>query len=357
MLRMRAIGRSDLLGVCVLGMGMALAGLAQAQSGATDFSDELGDYDEFGDVGDFDDFGDIEDGEISDVFGLPTVTGLIVPTETLAPALAAQLTEQLNARLDKLVEFDAVGYEAFTAEFEIMGEDLAKECAFDPVCMGRVGRDAGVDYVVVGRVEPASTSGQWSTTLDLIDIGLGQIDNFVYFSTDNRTVAVQDALEAQINRLFRIRVVDNAELERGEGRGQRIIGWTLVGLGVAAIGGGAYFAADFMSQKKDLEGSRRLYDEYGGRLIDPTTGTSIYDMTQREAQARIDDMNKTRNIGFAMIGGGVAVAITGAVLVAVSSGTDIYDEADSSMRYARRKVRVAPAFSRDGFGIQSGFEF
>lgn len=330
---------------------MALAGVAQAQSGATGLSDELGDFDEFGD---FDDFGD---GELSDEFGLPTVTGLIIPTPTLAPALAAQLTEQLNSRLNALVEYDAVGYDAFTAEFEIMGEDLAKECAFDPVCMGRIGRDAGVDYVVIGRVENASTSGQWSTTLDLIDIGLGQIDNFVYFSTDNRTVAVQDALTAQINRLFRIRIVDTGELDRGEGRGQRILGWTLVGLGVAAIGGGTYFGVDFMGQRKDLENSRRLYDTVGNPIIDPNTGRPIYDMTQRDAQVLIDEMNKTRNLGFALIGGGAAVAITGAVLIAVSSGNDIYDEADSSMRYVRRKVRVAPAFSRDGFGIVSGFEF
>lgn len=355
MLRMRAIGRSDLLGVCVLWMVLLLAGMAQAQSGAEEFSDEMSDMDGFDDLdgGGFDDFGD---GDMEEVFGLPRVTGLIIASETLAPALAEQLTEQLNQRLSSLVEYEAVGNDAFLSEFEIMGEDLAKECAFDPVCMGRIGRDAGVDYIVIGRVESAS-GGQWSTTLDLMDAGLGQIDNFVYFTTPSRTVAVQESLTAQLNRLFRIRVVNDKALERGEGRGQRILGWSLVGLGVAAIGGGVYFGVDFMGQKKDLEDYRRILDGSGQPIIDPNTNRPVYDLTQREAQRRIDEMNTSRNISFAMIGGGAAVAITGAVLVAVSSGKDIHAEADTSMRYARHKVRVAPSFSRGGFGVVGGFEF
>lgn len=355
MLRMRASGRYGLLGLGALAMCITLAGVAHAQDLGDEFHDEFSDefYDEFDDEFSDDFFDDFSDeGMIEDVFGLPTVTGLIVSSETLAPQLAEQLTNQLNERLDALIEFDLISNSPIYEEFEIMGEDLARECAFDPVCMGRVGRAAGIDLIVVGRVEATSTSGQWGTTLDLIDAGLGQIDNFVYFTTASRTVAVQESLHAQINRLFRIREVDTGGITKTQGRAQRAIGWTAVALGVASIGAGTYFAVDFKQQKDDFNGLARI-----SNFSDPRTGYSVIDMTQIDAQRRIDDMDRSRNISFALIGAGAGVALTGAILLAVSPGKDVYDEYDSRDRNARRRIQVAPSFMRGGMGVQSGFEF
>lgn len=346
MLRMRANGRRDLFGGCVLGLFVALAGVAQAQDTGDEFYEEFSDdlSDEF-----FDDFS--EEGAIEDVFGLPTVTGLIVSSETLAPQLAEQLTGQLNDRLRALVEFDHVTNSPIFEEFEIMGDELAKECAFDPVCMGRIGRSAGIDMIVVGRVEATSSSGQWGTTLDLIDAGLGQIDNFVYFTTASRTVAVQDGLSAQVNRLFRIREPEGSGIKKSKGRAQRALGWTAIALGAGAIGAGTYFGVDFLQQKSDFKGRDRL------DVTDPRTGHTVYGMTMVEAQRLIDDMDKSRNMSFALIGAGAGVAITGAILLAVSPGKDIYDQYDSRDRNARRRVSIAPSFTRGGMGVQGGLEF
>lgn len=346
MLRMRANGRRDLFGGCVLGLVVALTGVAQAQDSGDEFYEEFAD-DQSDDV--FDDFSD--EGVIEDVFGLPTVTGLIVSSETLAPQLAEQLTGQLNDRLEALVEFDHVSNSPIFAEFEIMGEELAKECAFDPVCMGRIGREAGIDMIVVGRVEATAASGQWGTTLDLIDTGLGQIDNFVYFTSASRTVAVQDGLKAQVNRLFRIREPEGSGISKSKGRAQRALGWTAIVLGAGAIGAGSYFGADFLSQKSDFKGRPRL------DVTDPRSGHTVYAMTMIEGQRMIDDMDKSRNLSFALIGAGAGVAITGAILLAVSPGKDIYDQYDSRDRNARRRVSIAPSFTRGGMGVQGGLEF
>lgn len=359
MLKMRASGRYARVGLGALALCITLAGVAHAQDGGDEFYEEFSDdfsdefYDEFSDEG-FDEFSDDfgDDDEFGDVFGLPTVTGLIVSSETLAPQLAEQLTNQLEERLDALIEYDLVDSSPIFAEFEIMGPELARECAFDPVCMGRIGRGAGIDLIVVGRVEATATAGQWGTTLDLIDAGLGQIDNFVYFTTAGRTVAVQESLEAQLNRLFRIRAPESEGVTKTKGRAQRAIGWTALGLGVASIAAGTYFAVDFGSQRRDFNALDRIAGSE-----DPRTGYPVMDLTQIEAQRMIDDMDRSRNLSFALIGAGAGVALTGAILLAISPGKDIYEEHDTRDRNARRRVQVAPSFVRGGMGVQGGFEF
>lgn len=361
-------GRPGLYGLCVLIVSMLFSSISWAQAedefyeevsedsaddeffmdveeGGDAFGDELGD-------GDVDEF--FAEDDMGDDFGLPTVTGLIVASDTLAAPLAAALTEALNEQLSELGGYETVPNDAILAEFEIMGSDLAAECAFDPVCMGRIGLESGIEYVVVGRVEAGSEPGTWATTLDLIDTGLSQIDNFVYYTSDDRTVAVQDSFPQQLSRLFRIRYVEDRSVEQGSGRVQRAIGWTAIGLGAAAIGAGAYFGIDFLGQKSDLEDSPIVED-----FRDPLTGERVYTMTQRDAQQMIDDMDQSRNLSFALIGAGAGLAITGAVLLAINSGDDIYEQVDgrADRQPLRRRVRLSPGFARGGFSVQGGLEF
>lgn len=321
-----------------------------------DVDDEELSDDELSDDGEVDEF--FAEDDMGDDFGLPTVTGLIVSSDTLAPPLAEALTEELNERLAALGGYEAVPNDPLKAEFEIMGPDLAAECAFDPVCMGRIGLESGIEFVVVGRVEAGSTPGEWATTLDLIDTGLSQIDNFVYFASDDRTVAVQNAFPEQLSRLFRIRFVEDRSVEQGSGRVQRAIGWTAIGLGAAAIGAGAYFGIDFMGQKSDLEDGPVITSD-GEDFRDPLTGERVYTITQRDAQQRIDDMDQSRNLSFALIGAGAGLAITGAVLLAINSGGDIYEQVDgrADREPLRRRVRLSPGFARGGFSVQGGLDF
>lgn len=375
MQKLQAKSRFRLGGLCAVALVLAFMNVGYAQDSGDSFSDdEFSDFDDFGDFdegddfddfddfgefdedgdSDFDDFGDFGDDEFGESadFGLPTIAGLIVSSEALAPPLAEQLTQALEKELAELGLYEGVSNEAIHQEFEIMGEELAAECAFDPVCMGRIGRNAGIDMIVVGRVESTSTTGQWGTTLDLIDTGIGQIDNFVYFTTGARTVAVQDNLRSQTYRLLRIREERKEGITKTKGRAQRAVGWTAVALGAAAIGAGAYFAVDFKNQRGDFNDLARIENSK-----DPRTGYPVLDITQREGQDLIDKMNRSRNMSYALIGAGAGVALTGAILLAVSPGKDIYDEYDSRDRNARRRINIAPMFAPGGMGVQGGLEF
>lgn len=372
MQKLQANGRFRLGGLCAVALVLTFMSVGYAQDAGDSFSDdEFSDFDDFGDfdeVDDFDEFGDFDDfggDEVSDFddfsddafggesdFGLPTITGLIVSSDTLAPPLAEQLTQALDKELSELGLYERVANDAIHEEFEIMGEELAAECAFDPVCMGRIGRSAGIDMIVVGRVEGTSSPGQWGTTLDLIDTGIGQIDNFVYFTTQSRTAAVQENLRSQTYRLLRIREERSEGITKTKGRAQRAVGWTAVALGAAAIGAGAYFAVDFNHQKSDFNKLDRISDSK-----DPRTGVPVLNITQREGQDLIDKMNRSRNMSYALIGAGAGVALTGAILLAISPGKDIYDEYDSRDRNARRRINIAPMFAPGGMGVQGGLEF
>lgn len=372
MQRKRANGRFRLMELCAMAVVLTIMSVGHAQdTGDGEFEEfgefedeEFSDFDEFGDEDEFsdfeedefsdDEFGEFGDDEFSEGadFGLPTITGLIVPSDALAAPLAEQLTNELGKELSELGVYEYVSNEAIFEEFEIMGEELASECAFDPVCMGRVGRGAGIDMIVVGRVEGTSSPGKWGTTLDLIDAGIGQIDNFVYFTSGSRTVAVQENLRSQTYRLLRIREERTEGVTKTKGRAQRAVGWTAVALGAAAIGTGAYFAVDFKNQQNDFNKLDRIPNSK-----DPRTGVPVLDITQREGQNMIDEMNRSRNLSYALIGAGAGVALTGAILLAVSPGKDIYDEYDSRDRNARRRINIAPMFAPGGMGVQGGLEF
>src|SRR5699024_7610916 len=118
-------------GLCAVALVLAFMNVGYAQDSGDSFSDdEFSDFDDFGDFdegddfddfddfgefdedgdSDFDDFGDFGDDEFGESadFGLPTIAGLIVSSEALAPPLAEQLTQALEKELAELGLYEGV---------------------------------------------------------------------------------------------------------------------------------------------------------------------------------------------------------------------------------------------------------
>lgn len=314
--------------------------------------DEWSDDDvmEFGDDG-WDDVEDGDDGwgedDTMEVVEVPnTITGLIVPSADFDATLADQLTATLIQELGTIEGNEVVSNEGLRQEFEIMGGELATECAFDPVCLGRYGRELGLGRVVVGRVE--STLTGWATTIDLFETETSSIINYRYFETEGRLLAVQEALPAQLPALFGIRAERNTGSGGPDGpsTAQVAMAWTTAGLAVGAIATGVVFGLSARSTESDLQDCT---------LVDDFEGEPVCQRTQVESQPLISDAKSDARLSNILIGGGLFLGVLSVVLFTVTPGGDIDEDAELVQR--RRNWRLAPAASRDGFGLSGSWNF
>jgi hypothetical protein len=281
------------------------------------------------------------------------ITALFVPSEALPAAQAEQLTQAVLTRLMAIPNVQVTGNESLRMEFDIMGAEFATECAFDPVCIGRYGRQLGLNKVVVGRVN-RNDAGQWATTLDLINADLSSVENYRVFATDTRVDAVDAALEVQLNTLFGIRrqVGPTEVARRGPSPAQKAMAWTTLGLGVGAIAVGAVFGGRAGSLEDELTGCP---------LVPGNDGNAVCSITQVEARSIIDDGRRNATMANVFLGTGLLLTVGSVLLFTVTPGADIDTDAQLSEAPRRprgiRNVRMAPAFAPGSVGLLGGFEF
>ncbi len=278
--------------------------------------------------------------------GVITVTGLFVPGGALDAATADGLTASLLDALGTLPGYVTVSNAPLRAEFDIMGARLAQECALDPVCLGRYGRNLGIDKIVVGRAE--GSGANWSTTIDLVDAGSSAIENYRYFTTEPRAAAIEGALTPQLRTLFGLRPVDTGGVARrtGPSPAQRAMAWTTLGLSVAALGAGVAFGLQASGTSDDLDNCT---------LLDGADGSVVCDITQVEAQQMIDDGKRQALMSNIFLGSGLFLGVTSIILFVITPGGDIDEDAD--LAQAPRRLRLAPSVTRDGFGVAGSLSF
>ncbi len=308
------------------------------------WGDETGD-DGWGDEGDG--WGDDETVVEVEPLGPPTVTGLFVPSSTAPASVADALTASLMTDLLALEGQEAVSNESLRLEFEIMGAELAYECAFDPICLGRYGRQLGIDKIVVGRVDPGRNGG-WDTTIDLIDSNSSQIENYRVFATPESTEAVSAAMSGQLRTLFGLRPIgsESGPTRSGPSPVQRAMAWTTLSLGVGAIGAGVVFGLQANSIEKELTECA---------LLETPAGLVCAEYTQIDAQSRIDDGERAALLSNVFLGTGLFLAAGSIVLFTVTPGGDIDEDAD--LARAPRQLRLAPMVARGHVGVSGSLRF
>ena len=319
-----------------------------------DFGDDEG-WDDWEDDEGWDDWEDDEGGDdgwgdpVEDTtpVALDTITALVVPSEAFDPVLADQLTNAVMLELMNIEGVTVVTNDGLRGEFEIMGAELAFECAFDPVCLGRYGQQLGLGRIVVGRVN-ATETGSWGTTLDLFDTANSSINNYRYFETETRLLAITEALPTEIRMLFGIREDrgGTGDARTGPSTAQTALAWTTAGLAVASVATGIVFGLSAKSTDSDLEDCV---------LTETFDGEPVCELTQVAAQPLIDDGRRDATLSNVFIGGGVFLGVISVVLFTVTPGADIDEEADLARR--NRDWRLSPAVSREGFGFSGSWTF
>ena len=277
---------------------------------------------------------------------LPVVTGLVVPNESLDSRTAELLSDLLVGELGTIAIVTAVDNIDLRDEFEIMGSELATECAFDPVCLGRIGWDVGLDQVVIGRATPSRTESDVTFTLDLIDLESRSVLRYRSVEVDNNLAAISQVITRQLPFLFEIREgpVDVVDGPTGPSPVQVGMAWTTLGLGVVSLGVGIYFGIDASNLEDEVR---------NGGLREG----NVYIATQRGAQNTLDDAADSALLANVFLGTGVALLGVSALLFLITPGSDIDTQAETVSQRRIEPPVFSPAVVNGGWGVFGQMDF
>jgi hypothetical protein len=278
--------------------------------------------------------------------GITQVTAIVVPSELLSAAQADELAAVVLKGLGAIPGLTIVTNEKLRSEFEIMGAELAFECAFDPICLGRYGRELGLDRIVVGRVA-AAADGRWGTTFDLFETPTSAIASYRYFETPSGVNIVSQVVESELKVLFGIRDAKERgpEIVQEMSPWQRYTAWTSLGLSVASLGASVTYAVAASDTQTKLDDCKQL------SLSD---GTSVCSRTQKDAEADITMGEEQALYSKVFLGSGVFFGAVSALLFNIQPGEEAVEEEDEDIA---QRFRVYPRVTLDSVGLAGNWSF
>ncbi|MEL6177530.1 MAG: hypothetical protein AAFS10_01195 [Myxococcota bacterium] len=278
----------------------------------------------------------------------PTVTGIIIATDPgIDPSTAQILTDILMLELDKLTEYQSQPNGQLVDKFAAMGQEGAAECAFNPICIGRVGGEVGVERLVIGRL--TGGDGSYDLNMDLVNVSENAVEYYVSRTVRGDVDDLEKTVIESIPRLFRIRkkIVGGGggggEQEAEASALQTGLAWGTLGLAVVSLGAGLFFGLDASSTQSDLENGEQ--------------NDGVYTITQREAQSQLDDAEGSAQLANIFFGVGLAAGVASVLLFTITFGEDIATDQQETSELDN--FRISPAVSPDGEGVgfSAGFDF
>lgn len=273
----------------------------------------------------------------------PPITGLVIAADEDAdPSLAAELTDVAMRELDKLKKYRNTPNQGLQDKFSVLGAQGAVECAYDTLCLANLGRELGVDYLLVGRL--TGTPGSYGLNLDLVDVKAGAVSKYVTRSVPGGRADLEKAIADSFPRLFDLntgRRTTGPVVEAEIGTVQKTLAWTTAGLGLVFVGAGVYFGLDASSIEDELvNGARRA------------EAPQPYNVTQKAAQSRLEDAEGSALLANVFYGLGVAAGGASLLLFLIRPGSDIATEEELSWE---ERLQIAPTVSAEGAGVSAGF--
>lgn len=278
--------------------------------------------------------------------GITQVTAIVVPSDLLSVAQADELAAVVLKGLEAIPGLTIVTNEKLRSEFEVMGAELAFECAFDPICLGRYGRELGLDRIVVGRVA-AAADGRWGTTFDLFETPTSAIASYRYFETPAGVNIVSQVVESELKVLFGIRDAKERgpEIVQEMSPWQRYSAWTSLGLSVASLGASVTYAVAASDTQAKLDDCKQL------SLSD---GTSVCSRTQKDAEADISAGEEQALYAKVFLGSGVFFGAVSALLFNIQPGEEAVEEEDEDIA---QRFHLYPRVTLDSVGLAGNWSF
>jgi hypothetical protein len=271
--------------------------------------------------------------------GTPIVAVVAIPGPEMDPDRQSEVQAEMMDVLADVPGYDYRGPETILPGLEERG---TQECLREPICLGAVGTDAGVDRILYARVTPSSQGGL-RLSVDFFEVkdkltlkfttrdGLGGTGDIV----DNIKPAIYEVME------IRIRDGDNFADPDDDSLVQPIIAYGSAALAVGSLIGGIVFGLKAKSGEDDLEA---LQNEDG-----------TYDITQKEAESRLRDVQSNATTANIFYGLAVGLAAVSGLFFYLDIGSDVGEDAEGNALI--EDLHVAPAVTEGGFGFGAGFRF
>ncbi|QDG51021.1 hypothetical protein FIV42_09840 [Persicimonas caeni] len=217
-------------------------------------------------------------------------------------------------------------------------------CVTEPLCLSGVGQDAGVDRILIGRVEQKARG--LSLNVDLFDVNDKLFVKYTSVDRLGNFDSVLDSVEPAMKDIFDIRVErkgPNYGEEGDSGTVQKILAWTAAGLSVASLGAGIYFGMEASDGEDAIIGSKNA----GGQFT----------ISQAEAQQMLRDVEGDALTANVLYGASAGLAVISGILFYVESGSDVAAPEGRRRAGLLDRVDIQPSFGVDNVGLGASFKF
>lgn len=278
--------------------------------------------------------------------GPPTVGIAAVPTETISSSQRSRAQNKLRGAMEKVPD---VELQSGPAVLEALKKRTVATCVTEPLCLGSVGEEAGVDRLVLVRI--VEDQGSPQLNIDYFNVSERL---FIRYETVSDVTSVGQAIgaiEPAIGRLFELGQREGGQeyAEQDRGAANQILGFVSAGLSAVAIGSGVVLGV----QAQNLQGEYNNKEQVDGQFTDPNfTPRAARDLRER-AQSRAQTANILYGLGVAFAGGSAALFL-------LDSGGESEESSGRAAREedgASRSVRVAPILGDDRAGLRADFRF
>ncbi|MDX9722871.1 MAG: hypothetical protein RBU37_19130 [Myxococcota bacterium] len=343
---LRAVG----LSLFVAALSMA----APAYADDFDFSDDGG-TDDGGDDGGFDFTDGTEDTSVGTQESQRVYTFEAPPTDkpaigvffdTIDPVVVDEMDELTDTLLEHMSEFNdyyVVDALVLRSRLDEIDPDRSN-CTFEPACLSDLAREYKLEKLVIGRFVTENVPRP-RMTLELYDVPNSILGNLVEYDASSRSKSRKRELRPAAYKLLNREMPkdDSLSLLTQIDNTPQLATWQVVSaiscgvVGLGLVGTGVAFGVMASGTESDL-----------------MDGRSKRNITQKEAEALLDDAKGQALMSNVMYGVGGVVLVVGAVLLVIRPDEEI----DTGVnKRAEIDFFVEPTFGADGAGLIGGLRF
>lgn len=266
-----------------------------------------------------------------------TVAVVAIKSGGMDDAQRGELQEAMMSAMQKVSGYEIQGAGSMLSDFEDRGED----CVRETICLAGVGREAGVDRILIGRFTQVGET--YKLDVDFFDVNEKLFIKYKTYEDLTNFNSALDAVQPAINDIFGIRDVKNGpKVDDGKSRAwvQPVFAYTTAAIAVGCVAGGAVFGSQAKSEFDAIEAR-----------------ASSGSQTQRQTADELSVVTSKARNADVFYGLAVGFGVISAVLFTVDLGSDVASEEELSDKRRLRDLRIAPAVGADGAGVGAMFRF